>query len=76
VPKPWDGVFDDHRRAFIELTNEITGLAEANRDLLHRGYVAVRELLARLADEPGSYPPPGAPARGAGSGTRPLDEAM
>src|SRR5919201_1144373 len=45
-PRRWEGAFDDHRRAFIELTNEITGLAEANRDLLHRGYVADRELLA------------------------------
>jgi hypothetical protein len=78
VPKPWDGVFDDHRRAFIGLTNEITTLAEANRDLLHRGYVAVRELLARLADEPGeTYSPTGAPARTAGPTIpRLLDEAM
>jgi hypothetical protein len=49
-PAPWNGILTDHRQAFLGLTAEITALAEANRDLLNRGYLASRDALAWLND--------------------------
>ena len=46
APAPWNPILLDHREAFLGLTQEITGLAEANRDLLNRGYLATRDALS------------------------------
>src|SRR3954452_13725793 len=36
-PQPWRGIFEQHRRAFLEITQEILTLAQVNRDLLSKG---------------------------------------
>ena len=51
LPDPWNGIFDDHRHAFLQATQEILGLAESNRELLARGYQAAREALATMGAE-------------------------
>lgn len=76
LPEPWSGIFEEHRQAFLQATQEIVGLAEANRELLARGYRSAREALASLgADRVETYGPAGlSVARG--SGRHLLDEVM
>ena len=50
APPPWDTMFQDHRQAFLELTDEITGLAAANRELVARGQRATQDFLANFVD--------------------------
>jgi hypothetical protein len=50
APSPWDTMFHDHRQAFLELTEEITSLAAANRELVARGQRATQDFLANFVD--------------------------
>lgn len=50
APEPWGNLFEDHRVAFLAITDEITSLAEANRQLLTRGYQAAKEMLATMGE--------------------------
>jgi hypothetical protein len=50
APSPWDTMFHDHRQAFLELTDEITSLANANRELVARGQRATEEFLANFIE--------------------------
>lgn len=50
VPSPWDGIFEQHRLAFLTISEELTSVAQRNRDLLSKGAAAVREALAHLSD--------------------------
>lgn len=50
APEPWAGLLEDHRTAFLGLTEEIESLATANRQLLTRGYHAAREVLASMGE--------------------------
>jgi hypothetical protein len=50
APSPWDTMFQDHRQAFLELTEEITSLAAANRELVARGQRATQDFLANFVD--------------------------
>ena len=50
APPPWDTMFHDHRQAFLELTDEITSLAAANRELVARGQRATQDFLANFVD--------------------------
>ena len=58
APAPWNTMFNDHRQAFLELTEEITTLADANRELVARGQRAAQDFLTSLdRDEPATgYP--------------------
>jgi hypothetical protein len=57
APPPWDTMFNDHRQAFLELTEEITSLAHANRELVARGQRATQDFLANFIDpSPTGYP--------------------
>jgi hypothetical protein len=61
APAPWKAILADHREAFLTLSQEITALAEANRDLLNRGFLATREALSWLGEaEPQTYSADGA----------------
>jgi hypothetical protein len=56
VPTPWDTIFVEHRRALLELAQEVDAIAKSNRDLLQRGQQAARETLAAMGDlDLGSY---------------------
>jgi hypothetical protein len=37
---PWQGMLAEHRQAFLSLTDEVTALVQANRELLGRGQKA------------------------------------
>ena len=50
APSPWNTMFADHRQAFLELTDEITQLASANRELVARGQRATQDFLATFVD--------------------------
>ena len=50
APAPWDAVLEDHREAFLLATQEITALAQDNRELLSRGYQAARQVLTSMDD--------------------------
>ena len=43
APAPWDNIFDEHRKAFLNDTQEIFTMAQVNRDLLSTGHKAARE---------------------------------
>lgn len=63
-PDPWTGIFDEHRKAFAGVAQEIQNTATSNKDLLAQGYAATRDALTWLAetagtDEPGDYSPTG-----------------
>jgi len=76
APDPWNGIFEEHRKAFLAATQEIVGLAETNRELLARGYQAAREALASIgAERVETYGPAGIRLSHAGS-TNLLDEVM
>ena len=78
APEPWGKIFQEHRRALMDLTLEIDGVAKANRDILTRGQLATREALAAMGDaELDSYAPNGALVGDRGMNARRLiDEAM
>ncbi len=62
APAPWDDVLADHRDKLLRATNEITALAESNRDLLDSSYHALQEALGLLSPnpEPSTYTASGA----------------
>jgi hypothetical protein len=77
APEPWGSIFEQHRKAFLEMTQEVLNLAQVNRDLLSRGQRATREALAWLGDaaEADVYSQSGV-ARVAAAGPRLVNEAM
>ena len=48
APAPWGDLFRAHRAAFLKLTQEITGLADANREFVTTAYRSARETLLAL----------------------------
>jgi flagellar biosynthesis/type III secretory pathway chaperone len=55
APMPWSDLLHQHRKAFLTLTSEITGMAEMNRDLLTAGQRAARETLLFVAGNVETY---------------------
>jgi len=77
APAPWDRIFAEHRRALLELAQEIDGVARSNRDLLTRGQQATREALASIGEiELDVYTPSGTAQADRGAAFRIIDEAM
>ena len=80
APNPWNTIFADHRRALLELAQEIDSVAQSNRELLTRGQQATREALQAMGDvgdvEVGAYTPSGTPAADRGLSLRLIDEAI
>lgn len=50
APTPWDSILTEHRDAFLALTEEVTVVAHANRDLVQHGQEAVAEVLDLVSD--------------------------
>ncbi len=76
APAPWDRIFDEHRRALMDLALDIDSVAKSNRDLLSRGQAATREALAAMGEpEIAAYSPTGQ-AKDSGLGIRLFDGAM
>lgn len=51
APVPWDDLLAHHRLAFLEIADEISAQASANKQLVHRGASATRDLLERVSRE-------------------------
>jgi len=75
APPPWSELLQQHRRAFLTLTAEVSALAEANRDLLTTGARAVRETMLSVAGSVETYSRRGETVAAAPR-TRLIDEAM
>ncbi len=78
APAPWDGLFEQHRLAFLAATEEISAVARTNQDLLSKGAQAVQDALAWLcesAEQPGPdlYSASGTAAGGTLVGARFVD---
>lgn len=77
APQPWKSIFDDHRRAFLELTAEIESTAADNRRLaasnLHRVHQTMSTLLGTTSSS--TYDPRGQ-RQPASSGPAMLDRVM
>lgn len=61
-PEPWSGVFDDHRRSFLDLTTEIEATANENRRLAAGGLNRVQQTMLALTggdDAISTYDPHG-----------------
>lgn len=57
--QPWQDLFEDHRTAFLTLTQEISDAARTNREVLLIGQRASREALLGLTDSVATYDPRG-----------------
>lgn len=55
APDPWSELLHQHRKAFLLLTSEISGMADANRDLLTAGQRAARETMLAVAGSVETY---------------------
>jgi hypothetical protein len=58
--EPWRSIWLDHRATFRAVSQEITEMAESNRELLTTGYQAARATLLSLTDAPATYGADGA----------------
>ncbi len=76
APPPWNDLFRTHRQAFLTLTNEITTLADANRDLLTAGVRSVAEALVDVGGSAGTYNSSGRAPTVGQAGGRLLDLAF
>jgi hypothetical protein len=72
---PWNELLQEHRKAFLRLTAEVTALAETNRDLLTSGQRAVRETMMAVTGTVETYGRRGETVAAAPR-TRLIDEAM
>jgi hypothetical protein len=78
APDPWGGILSEHREKFLEVTSEISRLAEVNRELIttgQRAAIAALRTLDGVEETPATYSRGGA-AEGAHRGPRLLDGAL
>lgn len=54
APEPWSSLLDEHRRAFLALTDEALAVAKSNREMLARGAAAARDMLMMAMDPAGN----------------------
>ncbi|GAB7041815.1 MULTISPECIES: flagellar export chaperone FlgN [Catenuloplanes] len=72
---PWSDLLHEHRKSFLTLTAEISGLAATNRDLLSAGQRAARETMMIIAGSVETYGPQGQSVS-VGHRARLVDEAI
>jgi hypothetical protein len=76
APAPWDDILREHRNAFLAASQEISALAQANKELLTNGFRAARETLMSLGEpEVATYDPSGQSVQRT-RGPRLLNEAI
>jgi len=76
APAPWSDLLHQHRKAFLTLTAEISGMAEMNRDLLTAGQRAARETMLAFAGSVETYSPQGKTVSGGARRPSLVDEAI
>jgi hypothetical protein len=73
---PWGRIFEEHRKAILELAQEIDSMAQSNRDLIARGRDAAHQTLISLGElDPETYSAQGTTEGGTGR-ARLVNEAM
>jgi hypothetical protein len=76
APAPWDDILREHRNAFLAVSQEISALAQANKELITSGFRAARETLMSLGEpEVATYDPSGQSVQ-RNRGPRLLNEAI
>jgi hypothetical protein len=76
APAPWDDILREHRNAFLAASQEISALAQANKELLTSGFRVARETLMSLGEpEVATYDPSGQSVQRT-RGPRLLNEAI
>lgn len=55
APSPWDELLRAHRDAFVQLTTQISQVADGNRELLAMSHRATQETLLSLQDTVQTY---------------------
>ncbi|WP_433610074.1 flagellar export chaperone FlgN [Dactylosporangium sp. CA-139114] len=75
APAPWSDLLNQHRKAFLTITAEVSAIAEANRDLLTTGARAARETMLAVVGSVETYGRKGETVAAAPR-TRLIDEAM
>lgn len=53
--EPWTSILTDHRDAFLQVTADLTTMAETNRDLITAGIRSARETLLTLTEGTDGY---------------------
>jgi predicted deacylase len=76
APEPWSELLHQHRKAFLTLTSEIGGMADANRELLTAGQRAARETMLVVAGTVETYGPTGQTVNGGARRPSLVDEAI
>ena len=76
APQPWGDLLHAHREAFLTLTQEISTIAEANRDVLTVGQRAAHETLLGFTDSAPTYDPRGRATSGSAPRAHLVDEAL
>ena len=76
APEPWGTLFEEHRQAFLALTDEIVQIAGSNRELLARGYQSAREVLKSFGQEQNDVYTPSGTVKGRSHGAVLLNEAL
>jgi hypothetical protein len=76
APPPWSDLLHQHRKAFLLLTSEISGMADTNRDLLTAGQRAARETMLAVAGSVETYGPTGQTVNGGVRRPSLVDEAI
>lgn len=74
APAPWSGIFAEHRAAFLGLTDEITIMAAANRELATDGQRALTDALMSMQFDRGD--PFGTGMGGGHHGSVLIDEVL
>jgi hypothetical protein len=76
APAPWSDLLHQHRKAFLTLTSEISGMASANRELLTAGQRAARDTLLAFAGNVETYGRQGQTVVGGARRPSLVDEAI
>jgi hypothetical protein len=76
APPPWSDLLHQHRKAFLTLTSEIGGMADANRELLTAGQRAARETMLVVAGNVETYGRQGQTVNGGARRPSLVDEAI
>jgi hypothetical protein len=76
APAPWSDLLHQHRKAFLLLTSEISGMADANRELLTAGQRAARETMLAVAGNVETYGRQGQTVNGGVRRPSLVDEAI
>jgi hypothetical protein len=74
--EPWSTILHDHRKAFVEVTRQVTEMADVNRALLTSGYRSARETLLSFEESSSQTYSPDGSVVGAATSARLIDRSL